>query len=412
MSGGSKRKRSYPHGGAAIPLLSGVAPSFEDKDNDFVCPICFNLLKEAHITRCGHTFCHECIMKCFETSSRCPKCNCDLENRQGDIFPNFLLNELVAKHKSKVEAMGNATAFSTSTDEKSQEILNKVLDPSSRLSLTECEYMINALSQRKDELLNQSLMVEYKLLREFLTQLKRIKDDELIRIKRETSVIQDDLNLVENLLENIQQMKVEDDSAVKDSSNQEKAAIVPSLNTEGFNLFKRKEESLEEIMSIRRKHMQRHFDDLTNCYFSNRVQQVLFPPEVKNSEEESEGFYEFSSSLNNFTRYSGLRHLATLSYTTDLFNNASIVSSIEFDKDQEMFAIAGVTKRIKIYNYNTVLKDTVDIHYPSVEMVCGSKISCVAWSAFHQNTLASSDYDCSVIVWDALTAHKVSITDN
>merc|ERR1711893_308391 len=90
------------------------------------------------------------------------------------------------------------------------------------------------------------------------------------------------------------------------------------------------------------KHMQRHFDDLTNCYFSNRVQQVLFPPEVKNSEEESEGFYEFSSSLNNFTRYSGLRHLATLSYTTDLFNNASIVSSIEFDKDQEMFAIAGV----------------------------------------------------------------------
>ena len=72
-------------------------------------------------------------------------------------------------------------------------------------------------------------------------------------------------------------------------------------------------------------------------YFS-----VLFPPEAKNAEEEeNEGFYEFSSSLNNFTRYSSLRHLATLSYTTDMFNNASIVSSIEFDKDQELFAIAG-----------------------------------------------------------------------
>ena len=94
-----------------------------------------------------------------------------------------------------------------------------------------------------------------------------------------------------------------------------------------------------------------------------------------------------------------------------MFNNASIVSSIEFDKEQELFAIAGVTKRIKIYNYNTVLKDTVDIHYPCIEMVCGSKISCVAWSAFHQNTLASSDYDCTVIVWDALTASKVSKTD-
>ena len=36
------------------------------------------------------------------------------------------------------------------------------------------------------------------------------------------------------------------------------------------------------------------------------------------------------------------------------------VSSIEFDKDQEFFAIAGVTKRIKIYAYNNVLK--VNIH--------------------------------------------------
>ena len=71
-------------------------------------------------------------------------------------------------------------------------------------------------------------------------------------------------------------------------------------------------------------------------YFS-----VLFPPEAKEEVEENEGFYEFSSSLNNFTRYSSLRHLATLSYTTDMFNNASIVSSIEFDKDQELFAIAG-----------------------------------------------------------------------
>ena len=93
-----------------------------------------------------------------------------------------------------------------------QEILNNILDPNSSLTLTECEHMIRALSDRKDELLNQSLLVEYKLLKEFLTQLKRIKDDELIRLKRETSVIQDDLNLVESLVANVQQMKIEVDS--------------------------------------------------------------------------------------------------------------------------------------------------------------------------------------------------------
>ena len=76
-----------------------------------------------------------------------------------------------------------------------------------------------------------------------------------------------------------------------------------------------------------------------------------------------------------------------------MFNNSSIVSSIEFDKDQEFFAIAGVTKRIKIYDYNVVLKDMVDIHYPTTEMVCSSKISCISWSSFHKSMLASSDYE-------------------
>ena len=83
-----------------------------NQDNDFVCPICFNLIREAHMTRCGHTFCYECIIKCFETSSRCPKCNFDLENRESDIYPNFLLNELVAKHKSKLDKVARANAGS------------------------------------------------------------------------------------------------------------------------------------------------------------------------------------------------------------------------------------------------------------------------------------------------------------
>jgi WD40 repeat protein len=33
--------------------------------------------------------------------------------------------------------------------------------------------------------------------------------------------------------------------------------------------------------------------------------------------------------------------------------------------------------------------------------------SCVTWSSFHKSTLASSDYDCTVVVWDANTAQKM-----
>ena len=38
----------------------------------------------------------------------------------------------------------------------------------------------------------------------------------------------------------------------------------------------------------------------------------------------------------------------------------------------------------------------VEIHYPSTEMVCSSKISCISWSSFHKSMLASSDYEVSV----------------
>ena len=66
-----------------------------------------------------------------------------------------------------------------------------------------------------------------------------------------------------------------------------------------------------------------------------------------------------------------------------------------------------MTKRIKIYDYNTVLEDMVDIHYPSIEMTCNSKISCVAWSFFYKNSLVSSDYEGTVSVWDTSTAQRV-----
>ena len=68
-----------------------------------------------------------------------------------------------------------------------------------------------------------------------------------------------------------------------------------------------------------------------------------------------------------------------------------------------------MTKRIKIYEYNTVVKDMIDIHYPNVEMTCSAKISCVAWSYFQKHLLLSSDYEGSVIVWDTATAQKAKV---
>ena len=58
--------------------------------------------------------------------------------------------------------------------------------------------------------------------------------------------------------------------------------------------------------------------------------------------------HQFSDGLYRFTRYSTFRELSGLVYT-DPNLNSSIVSSIEFDKDGEYLAVAGVSKKIKVW---------------------------------------------------------------
>ena len=53
---------------------SGGKPSsifnLQEKNMDFLCPICFELITEAHMTRCGHTFCYPCLLQTIEHTAR------------------------------------------------------------------------------------------------------------------------------------------------------------------------------------------------------------------------------------------------------------------------------------------------------------------------------------------------------
>ena len=73
-------------------------------------------------------------------------------------------------------------------------------------------------------------------------------------------------------------------------------------------------------------------------------------------------------------QYGDMKLLATLNYNLESNNSLSIVSSIEFDKDGEFFVIAGVTKKIKLYNYDAVVNFEGDLHYPVEQLLCNSKI--------------------------------------
>lgn len=409
------------HSGSAVPTnrssirtpkrqRSTVSGSYEEKNADFLCPVCFDLIEEAHITKCGHTFCYACITKCIETSKRCPKCNSVVVNEES-IFPNFLLNDLIKKHKLRlngIEALNRDSSgeFSCSADG----LRDFVASESQNLTLPDVNVILEVLTQRKQLLEAESCAAQNKLLLEFLRHLLKQKRELKARIVKEVAVIERDIEEVENKLKEVQSKcpTLEDVERAVGSASDKDVATVTAIKKEMIGIIdniesavanKKEEEPSTSSsskqtgglssLSTRRRRMHAHFDDFVQCYFASRSKDLFFGKDDPNASklnkpDSTSGLDEFRENLVKFSRYNALRPVATLNYSTDMFNNSTIVSSIEFDKDNEFFAIAGVTKRIKVFDYGAVVKDTVDIHYPCVEMVSSSKISCVSWNSYHK----------------------------
>lgn len=114
------------------------------------------------------------------------------------------------------------------------------------------------------------------------------------------------------------------------------------------------------------------------------------------------------------TKYGQYNVLDTLYYTdsNQFQNTTSIVSSIEFDRDEEFFAIGGVTKDIKLYDFSLMGVNRFSaIHCPLRVMMSNYKISCLSWSPYIKSQLASSDYEGFIEVWDTSTGRKTHTFD-
>uniref|UniRef100_A0A8C2AT23 COP1 E3 ubiquitin ligase n=1 Tax=Cyprinus carpio TaxID=7962 RepID=A0A8C2AT23_CYPCA len=338
--GSSSRKR---------PLYNGLINPYEDKSNDFVCPICFEMIEEAHMTKCGHSFCYKCIRQSLEDSNRCPKCNYVIDNVD-QLYPNFLVNELILKQKQRSEEKRLKRDHPVSNGTKWQVFQDVLGADQENMDLANVNYILEYLLQKKKQL----EAVEY-----------------LVSVS--SSSIIDPTEYMQHPFGGSSQGK--------------------------------RQTWYNSTLASRRKRLTAHFEDLEQCYFSNRMSRITDDSRTVNQLD------DFMECLSKFTRYNSVRPLATLSYASDLYNGSSIVSSIEFDRDCDYFAIAGVTKKIKVFEYGTVIQDAVDIHYPVNEMTCNSKIREFTFSSvfYHKNLLASSDYEGTVILWDGFTGQRSKV---
>ncbi|XP_012738278.2 E3 ubiquitin-protein ligase COP1 [Fundulus heteroclitus] len=398
---GSRKKSLHQ-----APLYNGLLNSYEDKSNDFVCPICFEMIEEAHMTKCGHSFCFKCIRQSLEDSNRCPKCNYIVDNVD-QLYPNFLVNELILKQKQRSEEKRLKLDH---PNWPRWQVFQDILSPDQEnLDLANVNLMLELLVQKKKQLEAESQAAQRQILMEFLKEARRNKREQLDQLQKELNFLEEDIKRVEEI-SGLYSPMMEAECTVPnvEAPSPAPSSIIepPDYNTPpgfGATTQVKRQTWYNSTLASRRKRLTAHFEDLEQCYFSNKMSRIT--DEGRNLNQ----LDDFMECLSKFTRYNTVRPLATLSYASDLYNGSSIVSSIEFDRDCDYFAIAGVTKKIKVFEYGTVIQDAVDIHYPVNEMTCNSKISCISWSSYHKNLLASSDYEGTVILWDGFTGQRSKV---
>ncbi|KAL5571182.1 hypothetical protein UlMin_020779 [Ulmus minor] len=425
------------------PDADMAAAGVSQLDKDFLCPICMQTIKDAFLTACGHSFCYMCIITHLRNKSDCPCCAQYLTTKQ--LFPNFLLDKLLKK----------TCARQISKTASPVEHFRQELQQGCEVSVKELDVLLALLLEKKRKMEQEEAERNMQILLDFLSCLRKQKLEELNEVQTDLQFIKEDISSVERHRMDLYRardrysMKLRtlgDDPWVRKArlssiDKNSSGSISNPLSLRGGmssgNLQIKKVDGWGQVNSaglqrkdavsgsdsqlinqsglaiVRKKRVHAQFNDLQECYLQKRRQlanQPYNPQErdknVLQREGYTAGLANFQSVLSTFTRYSRLRVIAELRHG-DLFHSANIVSSIEFDRDDELFATAGVSRRIKVFDFSSVVNQPADLHCPVVEMPTRSKLSCLSWNKFVKNQIASSDYEGIVTVWDVNTRQSV-----
>ncbi|THU69712.1 hypothetical protein C4D60_Mb08t17270 [Musa balbisiana] len=442
--------------GKTVPDGSRDAAAVEEdaeRDRDLFCSICMGVMKAAFLTACGHCFCYMCIVTHLNNKSDCPCCGNYLT--KSHLYPNFLLNKLLKKQ------CVHQIAKSASPIEHLRVAL-KQIDIGCEMSVKELDGLLSLLSEKKRRMEQQEAEMNMQILLDFLHSLRTKNLEEMnevdhINVQTDMQFIKEDINAVEK--HRAELYRVRERYSVKlcmlfddpiptklwsPTADQHNSILVSNSRNSRSSLVRTGSDNLQissndvtaqlnhqehqrkdvfsgsETSSLiqsgrviaRKRKIQAQFKELQECYLQKRrlgASQLHHPKEKVNAkvrEGYHAGLEDFQSILTTFTKYSRLRVIAELRHG-DLFHSANIVSSIEFDRDDEYFATAGVSKRIKVFEFSTVsLNQPSEVNCPVVELATQSKLSCLSWNKYSKNVIASSDYEGIVTVWDSVMEYE------
>ncbi|OMH81620.1 E3 ubiquitin-protein ligase COP1 [Zancudomyces culisetae] len=288
------------------------------------CPICLERIKEAFMTICGHTFCYVCIKDHLEFEDDCPCCHTEVSEEQ--LFPNFALNRIT----EDIEVFASMRDMKRNYIRSGEELIDnveKILKSGFYLSKEHVECLLEIVGNKWRE-------VDEK-------QGKRAQGSEFgTEVCRKRSTV----TIVANRFDEYGPNST-DDCGVG-------------------------------LTDLQKKRIIDHFDDLKDLYFGTRG-----PPPALTSNRAN-----LSNTLNRISKHTQFVPKATFRYGDNSLGSA-IVASIEFDKDNEIFAVAGVTRKIKLYSYEKVLQDAEQ--WATITKYSKNRVS---WLRKNQEILESNNH--------------------
>lgn len=261
------------------------------------------------------------------------------------------------------------------------------------------------LTEPKDKLDERAAAIDLKeksdnqdLLLEFLLVMQQRKQEAADNLRSIVSAVNSDLKEVMKMqsLNNRKQesnMNLGDQDSPDDSSTSRFRKRIKSITNVNQN---------EGNSSSKSSRLMRNFRKLESAYLLTR-QRAFKPINSKESVNDisskdraairqSRWINSFLDGLSKYLSFSQLKVKSDLKQA-DLLSSSNLVCSLSFDRDGEFFATAGVNKKIKVFEFDSILNGNHDIHYPVVEMSSGSKLSSICWNSYIKGQIASSNFD-------------------
>ncbi|XP_047337560.1 protein SPA1-RELATED 2-like [Impatiens glandulifera] len=248
-----------------------------------------------------------------------------------------------------------------------------------------------------------------ELLLHFLLAMKEQKKKDASKLVQDIQFLEADIGEIANRQPKKTFSERDLNSFPNDLSNLEAHPILQNLIGNDSRLMKNMS-NLEGAYFAMRPDIKNHSNtDVTDQAHRDLLtsRDNWFREQKHDGRSNIDGVGSFFDGFYKYARYSKFEVRGVL--RNGEFNNSSnVICSLGFDRDQEYFASAGVSKKIKVYEFDRLINDTVDIHFPLAEMPNKSKVSCICWNGYIRNYLASSDYDGTVKLWDAGTGQEFS----